>query len=100
MDVSFYRPLVSYYNQELTNWLKNQPRRVITYYKVASLFNAAYIKAATIPTALSGFSISPFNDSSFPDWMFAAAEVTDNKENEVQTQDDNPMNPTSTPTRH
>lgn len=90
LDVSFFGPLVAYYNQELTNWLKNHPGRVVTHFQVASLFNAAYIKAATIPNALNGFSatgIAPFNDNIFPDWMFAAAEVTNAEED--KNQDDN-----------
>lgn len=85
LDVSFFGPLNAYYNQELTNWLKGHPGRVVTHFQVASLFNAAYIKAATIPNALSGFSatgIAPFNDNIFPDWMFAAAEVTNAEEDD------------------
>lgn len=83
LDVSFYSPLVAYYNQELTNWLKNHPGRVITHFQVGTLFNNAYIKSATIQNALKGFSatgIAPFNPDVFPDWMFAAAEVTDIEE--------------------
>lgn len=41
LDVSFFGPLNAYYNQELTNWLKNNPGRVVTHFQVASLFNAA-----------------------------------------------------------
>lgn len=92
LDVSFFGPLNAYYNQELTNWLKNNPGRVVTHFQVASLFNAAYIKAATIPNALSGFSatgIAPFNDNIFPDWMFAAAEVTNAEEDD--NRDENPV---------
>lgn len=80
LDVSFYAPLRSFYNQELSSWLKNHPGRTVTHFQVAEILNLAYMKAATIKNATSGFSstgISPFNANIFPDWMFSPADVTD-----------------------
>lgn len=79
-DVSFYCPLKTYYNQKLNNWLSNLPGRTITHYQLATLFLDAYLKAATLKNAQSGFAstgICAFNANVFPDHMFAPAEVTD-----------------------
>lgn len=80
LDVSFYSPLTTYYNQELSLWIRNHPGRIVTHYQVAQLFNNAYVKAATLKNAQSGFSatgIFPFNPNIFPEWMFDPALVTD-----------------------
>jgi hypothetical protein len=80
LDVSFYGPLRTYYNQQLNDWLRNHPGRVITHYQVAGIFKVAYNKAATIENAEKGLSsteICPFNDKLFPEWMFCPSEVTD-----------------------
>lgn len=86
LDVSFYSPLRSFYNQELTTWLKNHPGRTVTHFQVAEIFNAAYMKAATIKNATSGFAstgISPLNPDVFPEWMFSASDVTNIPEVDV-----------------
>lgn len=80
LDVSFYSPLRTFYNQELTTWLKNHPGRTVTHFQVAEIFNPAYMKAATVKNATSGFSatgICPLNPNIFPEWMFSPADVTD-----------------------
>lgn len=80
LDVSFFGPLSTYFNQELSNWLKHHPGRVVTHLQVGEIFNQAYQKAATIANAIKGFSttgIFPFNSNVFPEWMFLPAEVTD-----------------------
>jgi len=80
LDVSFMGPLNTYYEQEVRVWLRNHPGKVVTIYQVAALFGAAYQKAATSSTALSGFAktgICPFNPHTFQDYMFAASETTD-----------------------
>lgn len=79
LDVSFFGPLTTYFNQELNMWLKTHPDRTVTHYQIAGLFKNAYQKAATLSIAEKGFSttgIFPFNSNVFPDWMFAPAEVT------------------------
>ncbi|KAJ3655894.1 hypothetical protein Zmor_015002 [Zophobas morio] len=91
LDVSFYGPLTSFYNQELISWLRNHPGRVITHYQVAEIFKTAYNKSATIENAEKGFAatgIYPFNSEVFPDWMFTPSEVTnvDLSDNETSSQ--------------
>ncbi|KAJ3661556.1 hypothetical protein Zmor_005947 [Zophobas morio] len=91
LDVSFYGPFTSFYNQELISWLRNHPGRVIIHYQVAEIFKTAYNKSATIENAEKGFAatgIYPFNSEVFPDWMFTPSEVTnvDLSDNETSSQ--------------
>ena len=55
LDVSFYGPLKTYYDQEVTKWLKCNPGRTVSQYQICPLFAKAYGKAATIAIAESGF---------------------------------------------
>lgn len=55
LDVTFYSPLTTYYNKELNTWLKNHPGRTVTHYQVAGIFQEAYLRTATVSTAVSGF---------------------------------------------
>lgn len=80
LDVCFYGPLKTFYNQECAVWLKNHPGRVITQNQIGELFTSAYGKAATIKNATSGFlntGICPFNPNIFPDEFFEPADTTD-----------------------
>lgn len=56
LDVSFFGPLKTYYDQEITKWLKTHPGRVVTQFQVAALFNEAYGKTATVQNAIHGFA--------------------------------------------
>jgi hypothetical protein len=44
------------YNQQLNDWLRNHPGRVITHYQVAGIFKVAYNKAGTIENSEKKFS--------------------------------------------
>ncbi|KAB0802070.1 hypothetical protein PPYR_04256 [Photinus pyralis] len=80
LDVAFFGPLSTYYNQSISGWLKNNPGRTVSVYQVGKLFGEAYEKAAVMKNAVSGFKntgIYPLNPHIFPDWMYAPAEVTD-----------------------
>lgn len=80
LDVAFMYPLSSYYSQGVQNWLRNNPGKVVTIHEVSTIFGQAYMRAATIENALSGFKqtgIFPYDNHIFPDIAFAAAEVTD-----------------------
>lgn len=81
LDVSFFGPLNTFYNQELRIWLRNHPGRTVTHFQVAELFKQAYLRAATVNNGQNGFAASgiyPLNENIFPEWMFAPADVTDN----------------------
>jgi len=80
-DVSFFGPLQTYYDHEITTWMKNHPGRTMSLYQVAQLFGRAYENAATVKNITSGFEktgIFPFNPHIFPEEMFLPSEVTDN----------------------
>lgn len=80
LDVAFFGPLDSFYNAQITLWLRNHPGRTVGLYQVSRLFSAAYSKAATHGNALSGFSatgINPYNPNIFPDHLFAPSVATD-----------------------
>lgn len=80
LDVSFFGPLKTYYDQEVTKWLKCNPGRTVTQYQICPLFGKAYGKAATIANAQSGFEHSgiwPLNPDIFPNHLYAPAATTD-----------------------
>lgn len=80
LDVSFFGPLNTFYNQELNIWLRNHPGRTVTHFQVAEIFQQAYLRAAKVSHGQSGFAacgIFPLNENIFPEWMFAPSDVTD-----------------------
>ncbi|KAK0056257.1 tigger transposable element-derived protein 4 [Biomphalaria pfeifferi] len=91
LDVSFMKPLTTYYDSELQVWLRSLPGRVTTEFQIASIFAKAYLRAASLATAVNGFEKSgiwPVNRDIFQDWEFKAAETTDIQvaSNEIQEQ--------------
>nr|CAH7743754.1 unnamed protein product [Callosobruchus chinensis] len=71
-DVTFNGPLSTYYSAA-------SPGRVVTPYQVAKLFGNAYLKAATMLTAINGFKtcgIWPVDRNVFTEADFIAAETT------------------------
>lgn len=80
LDISFMRPLSTYYSQEVNLYLVNHPGRVITLYEIGKIFGLAYNKSATINNAVSGFrkaGIVPYNPDVFSDFDFMAASTTE-----------------------
>ncbi|XP_047127267.1 tigger transposable element-derived protein 6-like [Hydra vulgaris] len=80
LDVAFMKPLMTYYAEEVENWLRNHPRRVVTTYQIAELFKNSYLRAASAITAVNGFvktGIFPINRNVFTDNDFASALATD-----------------------
>ncbi|KAK7095561.1 hypothetical protein V1264_006951 [Littorina saxatilis] len=55
MDRSVFKPLQAYYDQAIERWLRNNPGRLVTPFQICSLFNEAYLKTATMQTAMNGF---------------------------------------------
>jgi hypothetical protein len=58
----------------------NHPGRHIKVYQVASIFTKAYVKAATIGNAVTGFEVTgvcPFNQDIFSELHFLPSNVTD-----------------------
>ncbi|XP_050295128.1 uncharacterized protein LOC126735219 [Anthonomus grandis grandis] len=85
LDVSFFGPLKTYFDQAITKWLKAHPGRVVTQFQIGALLTEGYGKAATIQNATNGFSktgICPLNPDVFSEYMFQAAERTNIPESE------------------
>ncbi|XP_072400399.1 uncharacterized protein [Diabrotica undecimpunctata] len=79
LDVSFMKPLSVYYADEIKNWLRLNPGRVVTHYQVTELFGKAFIRAGTMSIAINGFKatgIWPPNPNIFVDADFVAADTT------------------------
>lgn len=74
------KPLSTLYDHEVSCWLRTNPGRVVSIYQVAKLYDNAFIKAATMETAINGFrktGIWPVNRGVFNDHDFAPSETTD-----------------------
>lgn len=79
LDVSFMGPLSTFYSQQLDYWLVNHPGRVVGLHQISKIFGEAFIKAANIKNACSGFKktgIFPYDPEVFIEADFAAAETT------------------------
>ena len=86
LDRSFFKPLKAAFNAACSTWLKQHPGRRITVDQLGELFNAAYLKAATIENAVSGFKctgIVPVNPDILP-----ASDFLDDPRGDVQPSSD------------
>lgn len=68
-------------------WLRAHPGRVVTQFQIGQLFGKAFVKAASVETAINSFAktgIWPLNANIFTDIDFVPSEVTeqDNPEHE------------------
>lgn len=80
LDVSFMKPLSNYYENEVRTWLRCNPSKVVTIMQISTLFGNAFVNAATMKTAISGFratGIWPPNENIFSDADFLPAATTD-----------------------
>lgn len=80
LDVSFMKPLSTFYSAEIQKWLRSHPGRVVTSFQTAKLASNAFIKAATMQTAISGFrttGIWPVDPFVFTEVDFVSASTTD-----------------------
>lgn len=77
LDVTFYFPLKSAFNNECDKYLKSHAFEKITPYEIAELFNKAYSRIATPEKAIKGFEatgIFPLNPDVFTNEDFLPAE--------------------------
>lgn len=80
LDVSFFAPLKTYLNQELTRQIRSNDGKPISQMQVAKVFRSAYERAATVENAASGFrnaGLWPVNPNIFPEHLFAPSSTTD-----------------------
>lgn len=77
LDVTFFKPLETFYIQEMQKWMRANPNASVSMFNVASILAPAYRRAATIENAASGFrstGIWPVNRDIFGEHEFTAAE--------------------------
>lgn len=81
LDLSFYGPLKKAFNIQCDRFLRANRFQKISVYDIASIFNEAYMKVATMEKGVSGFSaagIIPFKPENFSGLDFIS-------ETEIQT---------------
>ena len=80
LDKTIFGPLKTAYNAACDKWMVSHPGRRISTYDQAELFCEAYLKAASMRNAISGFAscgLWPFNPDIFQDMHFAPSMITD-----------------------
>ena len=80
LNVSFFKPLKTYYYQHLNQWMRAYPGRPVTKFEICQLFGKAYGQAATVGNAVNGFrktELFPVNPLVFDGSKFQPANVTD-----------------------
>jgi hypothetical protein len=80
LDVGFMKPVMTFYTQEVEKWLRNHPGRVVTMFQVGELFGNAFMRAATVQTAVNAFKktgIFPVDRHVFGDSDYAPSMTTD-----------------------
>ena len=88
LDRTVFGPLKTAYNSECDKWMVRHPGRRISQYDIGELFNEAYLKAASMKNAVSGFASSglwPFNPDIFTDEHFAASLLTEEPQPDLQS---------------
>ena len=66
LDVSFFKPLKSYWSEACHKYMQDNPGRVVTKYQFSSLFSTAWYKAVRPETIVNGFrkvGVCPFDAS-------------------------------------
>lgn len=80
LDVAFMKPLSKFYEDEVRTWLRTDPGKVVTLHQISSLFGKAFIRAATMSTAVNGFrktGIWPVDRNVFKESDFLPCSTTD-----------------------
>jgi hypothetical protein len=68
-----FKPIKTYYHQEATNFMHNNPNSAITKFSFGKLFSAAWKKGTTVGKAVKGFGCTgmhSFNPSAIPEDKF------------------------------
>lgn len=80
LDVSFMKPLSTFYEHEVRTWLRSNPGKVVTLSQISTLFGSAFVNAASMKTALNGFrktGIWPADQNVFTEADYLPASTTD-----------------------
>ena len=74
------KPLSKFYEDEVRTWLRINPGKVVTLHQISSLFGKAFIRSATMSTAVNGFrktGIWPVDKNVFEESDFLPCSTTD-----------------------
>ena len=80
LDISFFKPLSTFYSQYVDSWMRANPGLSVGEQKVTQFFREAYLRAASISTAVNGFKKSgiwPINPNAISEEEFAPSDVTE-----------------------
>lgn len=80
LDLTFFKPLSSNYNQCIDRWMRANPGVSVGEQKITQFVGEAYGKAASVATAVNGFraaGIWPVNPHVIDDIEFAPSDVTE-----------------------
>ena len=78
LDLTFFKPLKTFYYQAIDDWLRCHPERAVTMYQISMLFGQIYGKAASVVIATKRFEkggIFPFNSQTHDESDFFPAKV-------------------------
>jgi len=70
-----------FYQEACENFMLHKAGKRITDYDIATIFNTAYVSAATLDKCVTGFNctgIYPFNRNRIPEYRYAPSATTDN----------------------
>lgn len=87
LDVAVFGPLKVFFEQELNAFQKRYAGRIVNQNDICKIFSPAYLKAATIPSAVKGFKkpgLWPLNDAAFSEDDFLPATVTSRPAEDTQ----------------
>ncbi|KAK9711244.1 hypothetical protein QE152_g25573 [Popillia japonica] len=79
LDRSFFKPFKTFYATELRPWIVANKERKITTYQAGKLIGAAWIRATSTVSAISGFKacgIFPYNPNAIPEHYYTVAETS------------------------
>ncbi|XP_018576511.1 uncharacterized protein LOC108915046 [Anoplophora glabripennis] len=74
LDRSFFKPFKTYLNQEAQLWMKHNASRNLTRYQAGSLIGKAWLRSASVATAINGFKaagIYPVDPNAIPDHFYS-----------------------------
>ena len=73
LDRSFFKPLKTFWQHALNNWMHSNPVRKITPLLFGSLLSSSWNRAETVGNGIAGFSacgIYPYNPQKIPEHAF------------------------------
>ncbi|CAH1963229.1 unnamed protein product [Acanthoscelides obtectus] len=99
LDVSFFKPMESYFSQGIETFLRSNPGNTVTQYNMTGLLSDAYAKTASISNVMGGFKrtgIWPVDRTVFSDADFIAASALLENDSETAREDLGAINPRET----